>query len=90
MTEAGTPLTGPPPPGVSLTEPPLARVIAQVRFPLIVSVEQSDFIAPFQEAIRPSYPVLRPEQSRGVILGPRGVTDARANTIWRFHEADGA
>jgi len=84
------PLTGPPPAEVPLTDPPLVRVIAQVRFPLIASVEKRDFIAPFQEAIRKSYPVLRPEQSRGVVLGPEGVVESRSNTSWRFHDTDGA
>lgn len=85
-----TPLTGPPPTEVPLTDPPLVRVIAQVRFPLIASVEKREFIAPFQEAIRKDYPVLRPEQSRGVFLGHQGVVDARSNTVWRFHDAPGA
>lgn len=84
------PLTGPPPAEVPLTDPPLVRVIAQVRFPLIASVEKREFIAPFQEAIRKDYPALRPEQSRGVVLGPQGVMDARSNTVWRFHGTSGA
>ena len=85
-----TPLTGPPPPEVPLKKAPLVRVIAQVRFPLIVSVEKQAFIAPFQEAIRRDYPLLRPEQSRGVVIGPQGVLDARVNNIWRFHDTGSA
>jgi uncharacterized protein (TIGR04255 family) len=81
-----TPLAGPPPAEVTLATPPLVRVIAQVRFPVIASVEKREFIAPFQEAIRRDYPVLRPEQSRSVVLGPDGVRDARATTAWRFHD----
>lgn len=81
-----TPLTGPPPAEVPLPNAPLVRVIAQVRFPLIASVEKRDFIAPFQEAIRRDYPVLRPEQSRSVVLGLQGGMDARSNTVWRFHD----
>ncbi len=90
MNAADTPLTGPPPPEVPLTDPPLARVLAQVRFPLIASLEKREFIASFQEAIRSCYPVLRPEQRRGVVLGPQGVIDERSNTEWRFKEASGA
>lgn len=85
-----TPLMGPPPAEVPLTDPPLVRVIAQGRFPLIASVEQREFIAPFQEAIRKHYPALRPEQSRGVALGSHGVMDTRSNTIWRFHDTSEA
>lgn len=85
-----TPLTGPPPAEVRLTNAPLVSVIAQVRFPLVASVEKRDFIAPFQEAIRAEYPVLRPEQSRGVVVGQQGLLDARSNTVWRFYDASGA
>lgn len=88
---AGTqPLTGPPPTEVPLTDPPLIRVIAQVRFPLIASVERRDFIAPFQESIRKHYPVLRQEQSRGFVIPPAGGgVEARSTTSWRFQDADG-
>lgn len=81
-----SPLSGPPPDEIPLTEAPLVRVIAQVRFPVIASVERRDFIGPFQEQIRREYPVLRPEQSRSVVFGPEGMTDTRETTAWRFHD----
>ncbi len=84
MSQAPNPLTDPPPEEVPLTKAPLVRVIVQVRFPLIASIEKRDFVGPFQEAIRGEYPILRPEQTRGVVLGPKGVMEARSNTIWRF------
>lgn len=90
MTVTETPLTGPPPVEVPLSRAPLVRVIAQVRFPMVASVEKRDFIAPFQESIRDEYPVLRPEQNRNVVFPPQGVIDARENTIWRFQGANGA
>ena len=90
LNAADTPLTGPPPPEVPLSDPPLERVIAQVRFPLIASLEKREFIASFQEAIRTSYPVLRPEEGRSVVLGSQGMVDTRSNTLWRFNEAKGA
>ncbi len=90
MNAVDTPLTGPPPDEVPLSSPPLVRVIAQVRFPLIASLAKREFIAPFQEAIRKDYPVLRPEQTRGVVFGPQGVTEAGSNTVWRFHDASAA
>ncbi len=90
MNAADTPLAGPPPPEVPLTDPPLVRVIAQVRFPLIASLEKREFMASFQEAIREFYPVLRPEEGRSVVLGSQGVVDTRSNTLWRFNEARGA
>ena len=50
MDSTENPLTGSPPPEVPLANAPLIRVIAQVRFPLIASVENRSFVAPFQEA----------------------------------------
>lgn len=90
MKTPPTPLMGPPPVEVPLATPPLVRVIAQVRFPDIASVEKREFIAPFQEAIRTDYPVLRPEQSRSVVLGADGFRDARSSTAWRFLGVDSA
>ncbi len=85
-----TPLIGAPPAEVPLANAPLVRVIAQVRFPLIASIEKRDFIGPFQEAIRREYPVLRPEQSQSVVLRSEGVVETRANSVWRFHESSAA
>lgn len=90
VTANETPLRGPPPSEVPLSTPPLVRVIAQVRFPLVASVEKRDFMAPFQERIRAEYPILRPEESRSVVLGQQGVIETRANTVWRFHDAGDA
>lgn len=87
MTEKEMPLFGPPPEEVPLSDAPLIRVIAQVRYPLVASVDRQDFIAPFQEAIRRDYPILRPEQSRSVALGPQGVMDAKMGNVWRFLRA---
>lgn len=86
MNQVPNPLTDPPPEEVPLSDAPLVRVIAQIRFPLITSIEKRDFIGPFQEAIRNEYPILRPEQTKGVVLGPKGVVEARSNTIWRFYD----
>jgi uncharacterized protein (TIGR04255 family) len=83
------PLVAPVPPEVPLKEAPLVRVIAQLRFPEILSVEQRDFVAPFQEAIRSTYPVLRQEQTHGFVLGPGAIAPAKAQTVWRFGDTTG-
>ena len=54
-----------------------------MRFPLIIAVEQRDFVAPFQEAIRSTYPVLRQEQTQGA------ATPVQAQTAWRFADVAG-
>lgn len=64
-------------------------MIAQVRFPSILAVETRDFVAPFQEAIRADYPVLRQEQAQNLILGPGILAPGRPETVWRFAGIDG-
>ena len=88
MHTTNSPLLGPPPARVALTNPPLVRVIAQVRFPLIASIESQAFIAPFQEAIRGDYPVLRADPSPGVVLGTQGAAGVRSTAFWRFHSTN--
>lgn len=53
---AFNPFGAPGPDEVPLERAPLVRVIAQLRFPPIVSLGRADFIGPFQEAIRSRYP----------------------------------
>lgn len=90
MSESQDPLVAPPPAEVPLKSAPLVRVIAQLRFPEILSIEQREFVAPFQEAIRSSYPVLRQEQTHGLLLGVAGVTAAKPQIAWRFSDTGGS
>jgi uncharacterized protein (TIGR04255 family) len=89
MSAIDDPLVAPLPAEIPLKNAPLVRVIAQLRFPEILSVEQRDFVAPFQEAIRTKYPVLRQEQTQGILVGPAGLAPARSQTAWRFGDTDG-
>lgn len=71
---------------IHLPSAPLIRVIAQVRFPTIVSIEDSKFIASFQESLRTEYPTVKTEKSLVVnILDPK---DKREEVIWRFFDKD--
>ncbi len=88
-TNAVDPLVAPPPVEVPLKDAPLVRVIAQLRFPEILSVEQRDFVAPFQEAIRSKYPVLRQEQTLGFLVGPGSHAPAKPQIAWRFTDTEG-
>lgn len=76
---------------VPLRQAPLVRVVAQLRFPPIVSVGKAEFVAPFQEALRRRYPILRPESGFVPILGPMmGLPPPSSGVVWRFHDkADG-
>lgn len=89
MSAIVDPLVAPPPAEVPLKDAPLVRVIAQLRFPEILSVEQRDFVAPFQEAIRTKYPVLRQEQAQNFVVGPGMLAPARPHTAWRFSDTSG-
>lgn len=79
----GNPLIAAPPQEIPLSKAPLVRVIAQVRFPVILSIEESGFVAGFQEKIRAQYPVLQPEQTRNFVIGPQGLESTSA-MVWRF------
>ncbi|MDQ3264471.1 MAG: TIGR04255 family protein [Myxococcota bacterium] len=83
------PLVAPLPTEVPLKDAPLVRVIAQVRFPEILSVEQREFVAPFQEAIRATYPVLRQEQTQDFMVGPSQVASIKPQVVWRFADLKG-
>ena len=89
MSATDNPLEAPTPEEVPLKDAPLVRVIAQLRFPEILSVEQRDFVASFQEATRSRYPVLRQEQTQGLLLGPGGVAQAKPRIAWRFNDTTG-
>ncbi|EKD51803.1 MAG: hypothetical protein ACD_62C00176G0018 [uncultured bacterium] len=78
------PLTDPVPQEIPLKDAPLVKVIAQLRFSPIASIEKAEFISAFQEAIREKYPVLRPEQSFNFIMSPVGPAGNVSGKIWRF------
>lgn len=88
MSAIVDPLVAPPPSEVPLKDAPLVRVIAQLRFPEILSIGQTDFVAPFQEAIRSTYPVLRQEQTQGILLGSGGAMPAKPHIAWRFSDTE--
>ena len=79
---------GPPAQEMPLIRAPLVNVIAQVRFPAVMKIEDSAFVANFQETIRKDYPILRPERQLGVLIGPGGVQPHDAGTVWRFETKD--
>ncbi len=80
------PLTGPLPTEVPLPDAPLIRVIAQLRFPTIAAIERIEAVAPFQEAMRDRYPVLREEKTLNVAFGPGGMQQPEPQRLWRFAE----
>lgn len=78
------PLVGPPPAEVPLPEAPLVRVLAQVRFPPILKIEEERaFVAGFQDEIRTWYPFLAQEKGQQVLMTPAEV-QFTTQSIWRF------
>lgn len=69
---------------IPLPHAPLVRVIGQVRFPIIVSIEDMKYIGAFQERIRDIYPTLKPEKS--VVLNLLGAEPQKEETVWRFFD----
>jgi uncharacterized protein (TIGR04255 family) len=78
------PLRGPSPPEVPLPHAPLVTVIAQVRFPTLLSVRNPDRIAPFQEVIRDQYPHLHQQNTIMVVSGENAGSEPAAVIHWRF------
>ena len=80
------PLHGPSPPEVPLPKAPLVRVIAQVRFPMLLTVRDHKGVAIFQEAIRNRYPHLDQQNTIMVVSGgaPAAANESLAVVHWRF------
>src|SRR5664280_912724 len=80
------PLVGPPPAEVHLPNAPLARAIAQVRFPEILSIRNPDKVAAFQDELRAAYPILTQDQVASVVLAAPNQAGAHVeeSKIWRF------
>jgi uncharacterized protein (TIGR04255 family) len=87
MATLAAPFSGPAPKDIPLPRAPLLRVLTQIRFPIIVSIDKQDFIAPFQEAIRGEFPNFQSEQGKSILIGPEGVK-LQDQVIWRFASLD--
>jgi uncharacterized protein (TIGR04255 family) len=82
------PLFGADPKEIPLPAAPLVTVLAQVRFPEIVSIQQKPFIAAFQEMVRGDYPILRDEVMKTVAFNEHvGTVASSDEVIWRFVDA---
>ena len=87
MLAEPTPLCAECPKEVPLRNAPLVRVIAQVRFPPILSIQKADGVADFQEKLRAAYPHLQRDEVRNIEIGPRREPNISEAVIWRL--ADG-
>jgi len=88
MDTTTDPLSGLPPTEVPLQDPPIVRVIAQVRFPTILAIGNPSKIADFQERIRETYPILNEEEVQRIVEIPGSVPKIRGESVWRFQDRD--
>lgn len=82
------PFAAPVPAEVPLSPAPLVQVLAQLRFPAITSLARAEFVAPFQEALRSKYPILRAEQPSLMFQASLNGEPMQfgASTTWRLHD----
>lgn len=73
---------------VSLPRAPLARVIAQVRFPPILSIRDPDKVAVFQEALREIYPNLSKDQVHSIERTEDHTPNISQSLIWRLADQE--
>jgi uncharacterized protein (TIGR04255 family) len=84
------PLGGPPPPEINLPNAPLVRVVAQIRFPGILKIDNKDAVSLFQEEVRREYPLFDQEttQRLEVQIGAGAPTIKQSpGSVWRFQDA---
>lgn len=71
---------------VPLNNAPLVQTLCQVRFPPIMKVSETQFIANFQEAIRLHYPVVQQETSQ-VMTMTGAAAKLEIQPVWRFFDS---
>jgi len=85
------PTGGPEPETIPLRDPPLARVLAQIRFTPVLAVARDDFVASFQEALSDRQPIAVAREEYAVVIPPGGAAPAQSTPtrVWRFSTEDG-
>lgn len=84
MQDETIPLTVVGPTEVPLPNGPLKSVIAQVRFPPILSILKDDTVARFQELLRSEYPHLRKDSINNVEIGQDLSPNVSTTIVWRL------
>jgi uncharacterized protein (TIGR04255 family) len=72
---------------IHLPNAPLVKVLAQIRFEKILTIQDESSIAPFQDSIREMYPVFRTERTRTLINAAAGIPNVIEHpTVWKFSD----
>ena len=82
------PLNPTPTPEVPLPQAPLARVVAQVRFPSILAIRNPDRVAGLQEVLRGTYPNLSRDQVHSIEVTGNQTPKVDQDLIWRFADCE--
>ncbi len=94
MATVESPLSRTVPEEIHLKHAPLVSVLAQLRFPAQPGFDQRETVAPFLEALRDRYPVVREETVRGIVFQPLQSVDPtkaiepKGWTIWRLFDLE--
>lgn len=86
-----SPLSGPPPLEIPLSNAPLERVIAAVQFTPIALMDELSFVSAFQDSLRLDYPFFSEasEQFLQVEFGSMGQSVApKRRPIWQFQDSE--
>lgn len=77
-------------PEIRLSDAPLARVVAQVRYPRPLDFEDDKSLQPLGRILASRYPVGRKVQATAVLITPSGVTEQPASeTNWTYQDVRG-
>lgn len=89
---ANRPFSGQPLETIPLDPPPLARVLAQIRFAPVLAVAEEAFAGQVQQRLRDAYPFVRGEMELAIAFAPGEETPQAAapTRLWRFVSADEA
>jgi uncharacterized protein (TIGR04255 family) len=76
---------------IALDEPPLVRVLAQVRFSPVLRVADEAFVGAFQQALAPDYPLTSADTEFQITLpvSPEAPPTHAETRLWRFSSEDG-
>lgn len=81
-----SPLSGSIPATIALNPPPLATVLAQVRFSPVARIVREEYFADFQEALEDEYWATSKEQELFLPTGPGAVSQPA--DLWRMRDQD--
>jgi len=80
------------PPTILLVDPPLERVLVQVRFAPVLAVANESFVGPFQQALAERYPIGSSDMEFAISMpaSAEAPPTPTATRLWRFETVDGS